>query len=140
MSDESFEAQSSLLGVHVFLIADDPESRDLVKTVLEYAGALVSTAASARGALGALHAIRPDVLVTDLATEAEDGRWLIERVRALPWGADIPAVAVTRRAGRDERRRAVDAGFQEHLVKPVDPWELCRVVASLSRRPGESRD
>jgi CheY-like chemotaxis protein len=118
----------------VLLVADDPESRELMKTVLEYAAALVSTAASARGALGALEAIRPDLLLCDLSTGGENALWLIEHMRALPWGADIPAIVVTTRAGRDERQRLLEAGFQEHFVKPVDPWELCRRVASLVTR------
>jgi CheY-like chemotaxis protein len=134
MPEESFEEQSSLRGVHVFLVVDDPESRELMKTVLEYAAALVSTAASARGALGALEAIRPDLLLCDLSTGGENAVWLIERVRGLPWGADIPAIVVTTRAPRDERQRLLKAGFQDHFVKPVDPWELCRRVASLVTR------
>lgn len=134
MSEEGFEEQASLPGVHVFLVADDPESRELMKTVLEYAAALVTTAASARGALGALEAIRPDVLLCDLSSGGENPIWLIEHVHALPWGADIPAIVVTTRAARDERQRLLKAGFQDHFVKPVDPWELCRRVASLVTR------
>src|SRR2546425_3976268 len=133
MSVESFEEQASLRGVHVFLVVDDRESRELMKTVLEYAAALVSAAASARGALGALEAIRPDILLIDLSTEGENALWLIERVRALPGGADIPAIAVTARGGREDRQRLLKAGFLQHALKPVDPWELCRLVASLAR-------
>ena len=158
MSEEGFEEQASLRGVHVFLVADDHESRELMKTVLEYAAALVSSAASARGALGALEAIRPDIdsyvirLLRERTwsrrdfTEHHDGtcriiedpaegeRALVEHMRALPWGANIPAIVVTTRAARDERQRLLKAGFQEHVVKPVDPWELCRRVASLATR------
>jgi len=134
MSEEGFEEQASLRGVHVFLVADDHESRELMKTVLEYAAALVSTAASARGALGALEAIRSDLLLCDLNTGGENAVWLIEHMRALPWGANIPAIVVTTRVARDGRQRLLKAGFQEHFVKPVDPWELCRRVASLATR------
>ena len=134
MSEEGFEEQASLHGVHVFLVADDHESRQLMKTVLEYAAALVSTAASARGALGALEAIRPDLLLCDLSTGGENAVWLIEQMRALPWGANIPAIVVTTRVARDGRQRLLKAGFQEHFVKPIDPWELCRRVASLATR------
>src|SRR5437667_12619738 len=134
MSEEGFEEQASLRGVHVFLVVDDRESRELMKTVLEYAAALVSAAASARGALGALEAIRPDILLIDLSTGGENALWLIERVRALPGGADIPAIAVTARGGREDRQRLLKAGFRQHVLKPVDPWELCRLMASLARR------
>jgi CheY-like chemotaxis protein len=137
MSDERFEAQASLVGVHVFLAVDDLDSRDLMRSVLEYAGALISVAASARAAIGALHAVRPDVLVADLSPEpdGEDGYWLVTRVRALPWAAGLPAVVVGR-ADRDDRRRALESGVQAHVVKPIDPWELCRLVASLGRQRG----
>src|SRR5260370_11783944 len=93
MSVASFEEQASLRGVHVFLVSDDPESRELMKTVLEYAAALVSTAASARGALGALEAIRPDLLLCDLSTGGENAVWLIQHTRAFPWGRGIPPTA-----------------------------------------------
>src|SRR5919204_353489 len=59
---------------------------------------------------------------------------LIERVRALPAGRELPAIVVTARAGRDERQRLLKAGFHQHMLKPVDPWELCRLVASLAER------
>src|SRR6266404_3833026 len=109
MSEEGFEEQASLRGVHVFLVADDHESRELMKTVLEYAAALVSSAASARGALGALEAIRPDLLLCDLSTAGENAVWLIEHMRALPWGANIPAIVVTTRAGLPHRRASPSA-------------------------------
>jgi len=134
MSEESFEEQASLRGIHVFLVADDPESRELMKTVLEYAAALVSTAATARAALGALEAVRPDVLLSALRVEGEDSAWLVRHVRSLPSGAGIPAIVVTPRGDRDDRRRWLEAGFQVHLTKPIDPWELCRIVASLTGR------
>jgi CheY-like chemotaxis protein len=132
MPEESFDEQASLRGIHVFLVVDDPESRELMKTVLEYAGGLVGTGVSARSALGALKAIRPDVLLADLGTHEEDALWLIERVRALPGAADMPAIVVTAPGAREDRQRLLKAGFQQHVLKPVDPWELCRLVASLA--------
>ena len=134
MPEESFDEQASLRGIHAFLVVDDSESRELIKTVLEYAGALVSAVASARGALSALEAIRPDVLLAYLSTEADNPVALIERVRALPACARLPSVALTSNAARDGRARLLKAGFQEHLVKPIDPWELCRLIATLVER------
>lgn len=134
MSEESFEGRASLHGIHVLLVADDLESRELLKTVLEYAGALVTVAASAPTALGALEAIRPDVLLSDLVAEG-GSEWLIRRVRALPRGGP-PAIVLAPRGGRDDRQRLLEAGYQEHLAKPVDPWELCRVVAWQGGRRG----
>jgi CheY-like chemotaxis protein len=135
MPGESFDEQASLRGIHAFLVVDDSESRELIKTVLEYAGALVSAVASARGALSALEAIRPDVLVADLSGEGDSAAALIERVRKLPGASDMPAIVITTaRGGRDERQRLLKAGFQHHVLKPVDPWELCRLVATLAER------
>jgi CheY-like chemotaxis protein len=123
-----------LRGIHVFLAGDDSECRELMKTVLEYAGALVSVAASGRATLAALEAIRPDILLADLSSAADDVTTLIERIRALPACAHMPAVALTSQAARDGRLRLLKAGFQEHLVKPIDPWELCRLIAALVER------
>jgi len=134
MPEKSFDEQASLRGIHVFLVVDDPESCELIKTVLEYAGALVSPVASARGALAALETIRPDVLLADLSGDGESAVALIERVRTLPGGRELPAIVVTARGGRDERQRLLKAGFHQHLLKPVDPRELCRLVASLAER------
>src|SRR5436309_15250450 len=114
MPEESFDEQASLRGIHVFLVVDDPESRELIKTVLEYAGALVSPVASARGALAALETIRPDVLLADLSGDGESAVALIERVRTLG-GRELPAIVVTARGGRDERQRLLKAGFHQHL-------------------------
>jgi CheY-like chemotaxis protein len=134
MPEESFDEQASLRGIHAFLIVDDPESRELIKTLLEYAGALVSAVASARGALAALEAIRPDVLIADLSGEGDGAAALIERVRKLPGAGEMPAIVITARSGREERQRLLTAGFQHYVLKPVDPWELCRLIATLAER------
>jgi CheY-like chemotaxis protein len=134
MPEESFDEQASLRGIHAFLVVDDPESRELIKTVLEYAGALVSAVASARGALSALEAIRPDVLIADLSGEGDAAVALIERVRKLPGAGDMPAIVITARSGREEHQRLLKTGFHHHVLKPVDPWELCRLIATLAER------
>jgi CheY-like chemotaxis protein len=135
MPEESFEEQASLRGIHTFLVVDDSESRELIKTLLEYCGALVSAVASARGALAALDAIRPDVLIADLSGEGDSAATLIERVRKLPGVGDMPAIVITAaRGGREEHQRLLKAGYQHHVLKPVDPWELCRLVATLAER------
>ena len=94
----------------------------------------VSSVASARGALAALETIRPDVLLADLSGDGESAVALIERVRALPGGRERPSIVVTGRRGREERQRLLKAGFHQHMLNPVDPWELCRLVASLVER------
>ena len=124
----------SLRGIHVFLVVEDAESRELMKTVLEYAGALVSTVSAPRAALATLNAIRPDVVLADLGADGDAAVALIDQIHTLRGGARIPAIVVTARGGRDERERLLKAGFQQQLVKPLDPWELCRLVASLAAR------
>jgi CheY-like chemotaxis protein len=134
MPAEGFEEQAALRGIHVFLAVDDAESRELMTTVLEYAGALVTGVASAGAVLTILKAIKPDVLLADLGGDGEAAITLIEHVHAFPDAARIPAIVLTAHTGRDQRQRLLKAGFQHHLVKPIDPWELCRVVASLAER------
>lgn len=124
----------ALVGVHVLVVDDDADSREIVQTVLRYCGALVTLAASAPDALRLLSRVTPDVLVTDIAMPERDGYWLLHQVRALPWGRDLPVVAVTGHADRHRPERTLDAGFQAHLRKPIDPWELCRVLVSVTRR------
>jgi len=127
----------ALIGVHVLVVDDDADARDLLRTVLEYCGALVTVVASAQEALAVLERVTPDVLVTDIAMPMHDGYWLIDAIRALPAqrGGAIPAVAVTAHGEYHGPDRTLGAGFQAHLRKPLDPWELCRALASLTRKP-----
>ncbi len=92
----------------------------------------MTVAASAAEALAALAAEWADVLVADIGMPGEDGYSLIRRVRGLAGGAELPAIALTAYAGDGDRRRALDAGFQVHLAKPVDPGELLAAVLALA--------
>ena len=132
MPEESFGEPASLRDIHVFLVVDDAESREVLRTVLEYAGALVSVAESARSAQAALEAIRPDVLLADV-THA-DAVAIIERVRALPWCAELPSIVVTADRSSQERQRLLACGVRGHMSRPIDVSELCRLVASVARR------
>jgi CheY-like chemotaxis protein len=127
----------ALVGVHVLVVDDDADTRDLLRTVLEYCGALVSSVASAPEALRVLERVTPDVLLADIAMPHHDGYWLIRAVRALPpdRGGTIPAVAITAHADLHGPEQTLAAGFQAHLRKPLDPWDLCRLLSSLTRRP-----
>lgn len=125
-----------LLGVHVLVVDDDRDSRALLRTVLEYCGALVTVTTSARDAINTLRRVVPDVLVADIAMPEKDGYWLIRQVRALPkdHGGAMPAVAITAYRETHGAERTLGAGYQAHLTKPIDPWELCRTIASLARK------
>ena len=125
-----------LAGVKVLVVDDEGDARALLKRVLEDRAASVRTAGSAAEALRLLQAERPDVLVSDIGMPEEDGYALIRRVRALEAGGDVPAIAVTAYARSEDRLKAILAGFQMHVSKPVDATELLALVASLAGRTG----
>jgi CheY-like chemotaxis protein len=98
----------------------------------------VTTAPSAAEALALIESGRPDVLVSDIGMPGEDGYALIRKVRALgaARGGNVPAIALTAYARAEDRVKAILAGFQHHVVKPVEPGELIAMVASLTGRTG----
>jgi len=122
-----------LRGVHVVLVDDDKEAVELVGTILRYSGALVMSAGSARAALKVLQTVKPDILVTDITMPDEDGYWLLGEVRGLSpaEGGTIPVVAIADDTHDHGARRIREAGFAAYLLKPIEPWELCRTVSSL---------
>jgi CheY-like chemotaxis protein len=128
----------SLQGVHVLVVDDDRDARDILRTVLEYCGALVTACASARQAMRVLHRVVPDVVVTDIVMPGRNGYWLLRELRRLPpgRGGDVPVLACTAYAELHGRERLLAAGFQDHLRKPVDIALLSRLVATLARRRG----
>ena len=133
------EGAASLAGMRVVVVDDQDDARDLLKTVLERCGATVTTAGSAREALAAVRAGRPDVLIADIEMPEESGYDLLRQLRALPAdaGGRTPAVALTAYATAHDRVLALRAGFQTHITKPVQPAELAAVVASLGPKPSE---
>jgi signal transduction histidine kinase len=126
-------ALPSLNGVCVLVVDNEPDARALVRTVLEGCGARVIEAEGAREALAAIAAQMPDVLLSDIAMKGEDGYSLIRRVRAMRAPARfLPSAAFTAFATAADRARALLAGYQAHLPKPVEPSELAAVVAALA--------
>jgi PAS domain S-box-containing protein len=124
-----------LEGVHVFAVDDEPDARDLLRTVLEDQGAKVTSFASAEDALAALKTTRPTVLVCDIGMPQMDGYQLIRTLRATePRRERIPALALTAFARAEDRKRSLIAGYQAHLAKPFDVGELILVVADLVQR------
>ena len=109
-------------GLRIVIVDDDCDARDLLATVLVQRNAAVFSAGCAAEALDLLQRERPDVLISDIAMPEEDGYMLIARIRRLPEenGGRTPAIAVTAYAGRIDRSRAIEAGFDAHLAKPVD--------------------
>jgi CheY-like chemotaxis protein len=124
-----------LEGVHVFLVDDEPDARELVRTVLEDQGAKVTTYTSAQEALAVLKSTRPTVLICDVGMPKMDGYQLIRTLRAdEPRNDRIPALALTAFARAEDRKRSLVAGYQAHLAKPFDVGELVLVVADLVGR------
>ena len=125
---------ASIKGISVLIVDDDAESRGVVAASLQSHGAVVTTAESVPRALNILQSERVDVLVADIAMPGEDGYALVRQLRALDArAAAIPAAALTALARDNDREQALDAGFQLHLVKPVDARTLVSAVASLAR-------
>ncbi len=132
------ETCAQIAGLKVLVVDDQADARGLIKRLLEDCKANVMTASTAEEALKLLTAHRPDVLVSDIGMPGEDGYTLIRKVRALPanQGRDTPALALTAYARAEDRMKAVVAGFQHHVVKPVEPAELITLVAILGGRTG----
>jgi K+-sensing histidine kinase KdpD/ActR/RegA family two-component response regulator len=128
------ELLPSLLGVQVLIVDDEVEVREMMATVLETCGATVLSASSAENALEVVGQRRIDVLLSDIAMPGTDGYQLIREIRSKPdaWLSAVPAAAVTASAGLRDRQRALSAGFQMHLAKPLRPEALARAVASLA--------
>src|SRR5215471_8101390 len=127
-----------LAGVHVLIVDDNRDARDLLQMVLVADGATVTTCDSAWDALQAVHRDVPAVLVSDVVMPRENAFWLIREIRKLPplRGGNIPALAVTAYSALFTAPQALAAGFDAFLERPVERWELCRVVAMLAGRGG----
>lgn len=126
------ETNLSLDGLLILVVDDEEDTRQLLVQSLTNYGATVTTANSAAAALQVISNQKPDVLVSDVGMPDEDGYSLIRKVRALE--IDIPAVALTAFTRAQDRMRALAAGFQNHVSKPVEPDELATVIASLTGR------
>ena len=129
-------APASLQDVKVLLVDDEADARELFKAVLEGSGARVTAVASGAEAFSSFTTSPPDVVVSDIEMPDENGYDLIRRLRGLPpeRGGRTPAAALTAYAGAEDRMRALRAGFQLHVSKPVQPAELVAAVARLVHR------
>jgi signal transduction histidine kinase/CheY-like chemotaxis protein len=126
----------SIRNISILVVDDDEESRLVIAEHLTCCHAVVLAAASAAEAFDVLRRESVDVLLADIGMPVEDGYTLIRRIRAglVPASASIPAAALTAFARDEDRQLALEAGFQMHLAKPVDPAELVAAVATLADR------
>jgi PAS domain S-box-containing protein len=124
-----------LAGVHVLVVDDEADGREMLQRVLEEQAATVTTVSSAQQALDVLKKVTPNVIVSDIGMPETDGYQLMRTLRAgEARGQRIPAVALTALARAEDRKRALVAGYQAHLAKPFDVAELVLVVADLAGR------
>lgn len=137
LPDESVQ----ISGVRILVVDDEPDSRDLLRRVLEECRATVTTSSSAREALRTIQASRQDLIISDIGMPGEDGYSLIQQIRSMPEerGGTTPAIALTAYARAEDRMKVMSAGFQHHLSKPVESAELIEGVASLMRSANDKR-
>lgn len=134
VNGDVMETPLLLAGLNILVVDDDEDSRFYITTVLEADGATVMAVASAAVALKVLPELQPDILICDIAMPGEDGYTLIRKIRALKPDdicGKLPAIALTAYGDSEYRSRALEAGFQTHVPKPVDPGELVAIVANL---------
>jgi CheY-like chemotaxis protein len=120
----------SIAGLNVLVVDDELDARELLTTILEAHGATAHAAASAADARAALERLTPDVLLSDIGMPGEDGLSFIRHLRAQ--GSTLPAIALTAYASAEDTKRALLAGFQSHLAKPVEAGALTAVIAGLA--------
>jgi len=129
-------ASPGLKGVHILIVDDEPDARDMLSAMLGELHVEVSSAGSAQEALEMFHKRPPAILISDIGMPGEDGYSLIRKIRALDpsQGGRTPAVALTAYARPGDRTQALRAGFDMHVPKPVDAAELVVVLANLQAR------
>ena len=134
-NSQSLEASPDLNGIRVLVVDDEPDSREFVAFVLEQAGATVFTATTAAEALTMLIRSKPDVLLSDIGMPDMDGYMLMQQVRALSpeQGGQVRAIALTAYAGDFNQQQALQAGFQQHVSKPIEPERLIQVISRVTQ-------
>ncbi|HWK10615.1 MAG TPA: response regulator [Vicinamibacterales bacterium] len=129
----ALESAPRIDGVHVLAVDDEADSLNLLRAVLESAGASVTTAQNGAEAIDAIGARRPDVLVADIGMPGMDGLQLIRAIRRMDEPVrSTPAAALTAYARSQDRITSLASGFHMHLAKPIDPLELIVAIATLA--------
>ncbi|WP_096595375.1 ATP-binding protein [Calothrix sp. NIES-2098] len=123
-----------LSGIHILVVDDEPDSCEFLTFVLTQEQATVTAVSSGFAALNAINQRIPDLLISDIGMPEMDGYMLIQNIRAAPQGKSIPAIALTAYAGELNQQKAIAAGFQRHIVKPVDANALIAIAIELVRQ------
>ena len=139
---EAAPASNQLAGLRLLVVDDDEDARSMLTVLLESHGARVQTAASVAEARRRFESAPPDLVVSDIGMPHEDGYALVAWLRARPVaaGGEVPAIALTAYARSQDRAHALQAGFDSHVAKPIDPVELLAVLTRLTRHrlPGRT--
>lgn len=125
------QVRDRLAGTQILVIDDEVDSLELLILVFQQEGADVIAVSSANESLAVLQKITPDLIISDIGMPKIDGYTLMNQIRSLPHGKNIPAIALTAYAGEIDRQRSLDAGFQHHLAKPIDLTQLLDVAIKL---------
>jgi PAS domain S-box-containing protein len=130
------QSEASLDNIQILLVDDEPDTREFQAFLLEQSGAKVMVVASGLEALQALDQFIPQVIISDIGMAEMDGYMLMQQIRSRPTaqGGTIPAIALTAYAGDYDQQQALQAGFQHHLAKPIEPDELIKTIATLTRK------
>jgi CheY-like chemotaxis protein len=129
---------SLLSGVRVLVVDDEADARVTLGAILEQFGAEPTVVSSAQDALDSIAQAVPDVLLSDIAMPNENGYALIRQIRTTVDSERLPAAAFSAYVDGDSRERALDAGFQTYLSKPIEPTLLAATLAALVHRDGSS--
>lgn len=138
---ETFSSVPStpLAGLRVLVVDDEADTRNFLSFMFEEYGAFATAVASVDEALAVLEQAKPDILISDIGMSGQDGYTLIRKLRSLEpeKGGRIPAIALTAYTREEDRLKALSAGFQQHLSKPIDPNKLIAAVANVLELPLE---
>ncbi|WP_445628201.1 hybrid sensor histidine kinase/response regulator [Nostoc sp. DSM 114167] len=134
-------ASTPLAGLRVLVVDDEADTRNFLSFMFEEYGAFASAVASVDEALVVVEQAKPDILISDIGMSEQDGYTLIRKLRSLEpeKGGRIPAIALTAYTREEDRLKALKAGFQQHLSKPIDPNKLISAVANILELPIEVR-
>jgi PAS domain S-box-containing protein len=133
-AEQAAQVSKDLNGLRVLVVDDEPDALEILSLMLNRSGASVRTASSSEDALRTFGEWQPNVLLSDVGMPGEDGYTLIRRVRALApeQGGNVPAAAITAHAREEDRVKALAAGYQAHLTKPIDPATLVSALVGLA--------
>jgi CheY-like chemotaxis protein len=123
--------------VHILIVDDEPDARELLRAMLVSTGARISEAGSAEEAMRVMVDDPPGILLADVAMPDQDGYSMIRALRVMPEGRRLRAIAVSAYARREDKKRALAAGYDTHVAKPVERQEIFEAIERVSRQRQE---